>query len=118
MKQLLAATLLLLACTAWAAAPGDDTAADRIEAAQLRADIAWQKLASARRELDLARQNLTEAEQADEQARLRARAAADAFQDAKDRLAVAQAREKQAAEEHRQATDTLNILWNDPVRPR
>lgn len=122
MKHLsIAATLLLLSCQqVLADAPVTDrsVAAEQVEAAQLRADLAWKKLDQAKYAVTRAQQDVSAAEQADRVAQQRAQETARQLQAAHSALTEAQERQKQADADLQNAQRTLDQLWGNKARPR
>lgn len=120
MKYPSLAAILLLCQPVWADAPVTDrsVAAEQVEAAQLRADLAWKKLDLAKFELTRAQQDVGAAEQADSLAQARAKETAKELSSARERLLAAQAAVKQAEAAQQQETENLHKLWQGPARPR
>jgi chromosome segregation ATPase len=120
MKRFIITIALLLPLQAWADAPVEDksVAAERVEAAQIQADIAWRRLNAAKYDAAQAEQDVAEAERADRQARQRAQEAAARLTQARDRLAAAQAKQRQAEADLTEANRQLDQLWRGGAKPR
>jgi putative IMPACT (imprinted ancient) family translation regulator len=120
MKGFAIATAVLLSSLAWA----DDTvvdqpvAAERVEAAQLQADMAWRELDDAKRLVNQAQQDLNEAEITNRQAQQQAQEAANNLQVARDQFAAAQEKQTQAEAVQEIALKKLNALWGNSAKPR
>ncbi len=120
MKRLILTTALVFSCPVWADAPMDDRsiAAERVEAAQLRADLAWRELDTTRHQVTQAQQDLSDAENADRLAQQRALETARKLQDAHDRLSAAQESLKQAEAAQQDAAKNLDQVWGGKAKPR